>query len=489
MVLIPQSLAYAELAGLPPVHGLYAAAAAPIAAALIGSSPYLQTGPVALTSLLTLGALAPLAATGSATFAGYAAILAVLVGVARVLLGALRWGALAYFMSIPVVSGFTVAAAVLIIASQVPHLVDAPSVSDSPTRAAADALSHPDRWSATTILVGVAVILIVLVGRRMSALVPWVLVATVIPLVASQAGALDVTVVGAIPAGLPDLSLDLPWSATPDLIVPALLIALVGFAEPASIARRYAITDRQAWNPHREFIGQGLANLAAGVAGGYPTGGSFSRSALNRLCGAKTRWSGAVTGATVIAVLPFADVLAELPVAVLAGLVIVAAISLVDLRPFGEYWRNSRPQFLVAVPTAVATLAFAPRIERGLLVGIALAFAVHLWREMRIDLTTRRAGPTLHVHPEGVLYFASAPMLDTRLTALLAEHPDITRVVLDVHRLGRLDLTGLMALRGFAEHARGFGVEVEVHNVPEHARARAHRVLDPVCRLVTTEPD
>jgi sulfate permease, SulP family len=176
-------------------------------------------------------------------------------------------------------------------------------------------------------------------------------------------------------------------------------------------------------------------------------------------------------------------------VAVLAGLVIVAAISLVDLKPFREYWHNSRPQFLVAVPTFAATLAFAPRVERGLLVGIALAFAVHLWREMRIDLTTRVADQTLHVHPEGVLYFASAPMLDTRLTGLLAEHPHITSVVIDVHRLGRLDLTGLMALRGFAQQARDFGVDVEIHNVPDHARERAHRVLDPVCRVVTTEPD
>ncbi|WP_205855713.1 SulP family inorganic anion transporter [Phytoactinopolyspora endophytica] len=489
LVLVPQSLAYAELAGLPPVHGLYAAAMAPIAGALIGSSPYLQTGPVALTSLLTLGALSPLATTGSATFVAYAAILALLVGVARVLLGLIRWGALAYFMSIPVVTGFTVAAAVLIVGSQVPSLLDTPTDSDNPARAAFDALSSPAEWSVAALLVGLAVVAVVLGGRRISALVPWVLIVTIAALVASRTGLIDIAEIGTVPSGLPPISLDLPWEAVPDLIVPALLIALVGFAEPASIARKYAAADRQEWNPNREFIGQGLANLAAGVAGGYPTGGSFSRSALNRMTGARTRWSGAITGVTVLAVLPFADTLSALPTAVLAGLVIVAAISLVDLKPFLTYWHYSKPQFLVAVPTFVATLLLAPRVERGLLIGIALAFVVHLWRELRVDLRTTVKDGTLYVHPEGVLYFASAPMLETQLTALLAENPTITRVVLDVHRLGRLDLTGLMALRGFAEQAQSYGVNVEVHDVPDHARNRAHRVLDPICRVVTTEPD
>lgn len=482
-------MAYAELAGLPPVHGLYAAAIAPIAGALIGSSPYLQTGPVALTSLLTLGALSPLATTGSATFVEYAAVLAILVGVARVLLGLVRWGALAYFMSVPVVTGFTVAAALLIIASQVPGLLDVTTESDSPIRATVHALTSPNEWSLVSLAVGIAAFAIVILGRRLSALVPWVLLITVAGLIASRSGVLDIADIGVVPSGFPPFTLALPWDAVPQLAVPAVLIALVGFAEPASIARIYANADRQVWDPNKEFLGQGLANLASGLAGGYPSGGSFSRSSLNRMMGARTRWSGAITGAVVLAVLPFAGVFSSLPTAILAGIVIVAAVSLVDLRPFGRYWRYSRPQFFVAVPTLVATLLFAPRVERGLMVGIALAFVVHLWREMRIDLTARFDGSTLRVHPEGVLYFASAPMLDSRLTALLAEYPDTTTVVIDVHRLGRLDLTGLMALRDFAEQAGRFGVQVEVHDVPEHARQRAHQVLDPVCRMVTSEPD
>ncbi|MPZ63596.1 MAG: STAS domain-containing protein [Propionibacteriales bacterium] len=479
LVLIPQSLAYAKLAGLEPIHGLYAAAAAPIAAAAIGSSPYLQTGPVALTSLLTLGALSPLATEGSADFAAHAMLLALLVGAARLALGLLRLGAVAYLMSVPVVTGFTVAAALLITASQVPSFVGLDADEANPVVAAARALAAPGQWSLAAIAVGLVTIGVVVGGRRISAVFPWILLATLAGLLASEFGVVDAPRVGSIPSGLPSLALDLPWSSFADLIVPAMVIAVVGFAEPASIARKYAAEDRMRWDPDREFVGQGLANLAAGAVGGYPAGGSFSRSALSRISGARTRWSGAISGIVVLAVLPAADVLSALPLAVLAGLVILAAVSLVDITPFLDYWDHSRPQFLVAVPTFVVTLAAAPRVERGLLVGVGLALAVHLWREMRLDVEFWRDGSTLHIRPHGVLYFVSAPILETRLTALLAEHPDITAISLDLQRLGRLDLTGLYALRDLVIQARAAGITVGLDDVPAHAAERVRAVLGP----------
>ena len=477
LVLIPQSLAYADLAGLQPVHGLYAAAAAPIAGALIGSSPYLQTGPVALTSLLTLGALAPFAPTGTGDFARYAALLALLVGVARVALGLLRWGALSYLMSLPVVSGFTVAAAVLIIASQLPALADVPSEADSPIAAAADAIASPGQWSWAAIGIAAATVGIVLVGRRLLASIPWILLVTVAGLAASRAGWIDVTTVGSIPSGLPPISLNLPWGDVPQLIVPALVIAIVGFGEPAAIARRYASNEGKRWDPDREFIGQGLANLGAGLVGGYPAGGSFSRSALNRMSGAKTRWSGMITGLAVVAFLPFADVMSALPTALLAGLVVVAAMSLLDLGQFRDYWRHSRPQFFVAVPTFVATLATAPRIERGLLLGVGLALAVHLWRESRLDVDSWREDATLHIVPHGVLYFGSAPDFESEVAALQAQHSDARFIDVDLHRLGRLDLTGVYVLRDIADRADRVGVAVRFRNVPAHAAERVQAVL------------
>jgi SulP family sulfate permease len=480
LVLVPQSLAYAELAGLPAVHGLYAAAAAPIAAAAIGSSPYLQTGPVALTSLLTLGAIAALAPTGTAEFAGLAALLALLVGVARVGLGLLQWGALSYLMSVPVVTGFTVAAAVLILASQVPALVssDVP-VSGNPLETAGRAVSETGDWSPVAIAIGALTVLIVLVGRRLLAVFPWVLLVTALGLVAIRLNLIDVDVVGHVPSGLPQLSLALPWSDVPALLVPALVIAVVGFAEPASIARRYATMDRRPWDPDKEFVGQGLANLGAAVVGGYPAGGSFSRSALNRQSGARTRWSGAITGLAVMAFLPFAEVMSDLPTAVLAGLIIVAAVSLIDISAFREYWQQSRAQFLVALPTFVATLLLAPHIERGLLIGIGLALAVHLWRETRLDVDSWRIGRTLYVLPHGVLYFGSAPAFQTAINGLLADNADADVVEIDLHRLGRVDLTGVYALRDIVDSAREGGTAVRFTRIPPHAAERIKAVLGP----------
>lgn len=486
LVLVPQSLAYAELAGLPAVHGLYAAAAAPIAAAAIGSSPYLQTGPVALTSLLTLSAIAPLAPTGTAEFATLAALLALLVGVIRLALGLLRWGALSYLMSVPVVTGFTVAAAVLIVASQVPALVGAGTVSGgNPLVNAAEALSNPAAWNLTALGIGALTIAIVLAGRRISIVFPWVLLITVLGLAATRFELVEVDVLDDVPSGLPALSLALPWSAVPSLILPALVIAVVGFAEPASIARRYATADRRPWDPDREFVGQGLANLGAAVAGGYPAGGSFARSALSRQSGAQTRWSGAITGFAVLAFLPFAGFMSGLPMAILAGIVIAAAASLIDISAFREYWQFSRPQFLVAVPTFIATLALAPHIELGLVIGVGLALAVHLWRETRLDVDAWRIGRTLYVLPHGVLYFGSAPTFEANIRDLLAANPDADTVEIDLHRLGRVDLTGIYVLRDAARHALAAGTTIRFTKLPPHAADRIRAVLG----TTTTDDD
>ncbi|MFW6091427.1 MAG: SulP family inorganic anion transporter, partial [Actinomycetota bacterium] len=438
--------------------------------------------PVALTSLLTIGALAPLAPTGTAEFAGLAALLALLVGVARVALGLLRWGALSYLMSVPVVTGFTAAAALLITASQLPGLLGAESEgrgARNPLVRAVDVIAAPGTWSLAAVGVGLATIVVVLAGRRISAVLPWVLVATVAALLVSTLDIVHAPAVGGLPGGLPEPVLALPWSAVPSLAVPALVIAVVGFAEPASIARLYAAAERRTWDPDREFIGQGLANLGAAVAGGYPAGGSFSRSALNRASGARTRWSGAVTGLTVFAFLPFAGVLSALPTAVLAAVVIIAAVSLIDLRTFAEYWRHSRPQFLVAVPTLLATLLLAPRVERGLLVGIGLALAVHLWREARLDIDSWRIDGTLYVLPHGVLYFGSAPTLDNEIRRLLTDNPDAESVEIDLHRLGRIDLTGVYVLRDTAQYARDAGIRLTFTHIPAHAADRIRAVLGP----------
>lgn len=482
LVLVPQSLAYAELAGLPPVNGLYTAAIAALAGGLIGSSPYLQTGPTALTSLLVYGALIGQVEEGTVAFVRSAALLTLVVGVTRLLLGLLGWGVVAYLMSQPVLSAFTVGASVLIVCSQLPALVGVPVGDANPLFAAWEAVLRVSDWDLVSLLLGVGMLALVLGMRRVSQRFPAALVGSLAALLLTGAGLVNVPEVGHIPSGLPPLELGLPWSQTLGLLVPGVVIALVGFAEPASIARRYAAQDRTPWEPDREFAGQGLANVAASAFGGYASGGSFSRSALNRVAGARTRWSGVLTGALVLLVMPFASVLSGLPRSVLAGLVIAAVVSLLEVEPFRMAWRASRPQFLVAAATFVVTLAAAPRVERGVIAGVALALAVHLWRELELEVDVRADGHTLHVRPRGVLYFASAPSLEERVMAVLAQRPELHSVVVHLDQVGRLDLTGALVLRSLIDDMRDADAEVTITGTQPQARRLVESVLESTDR-------
>lgn len=477
LVLVPQSIAYAALAGLPPEAGLYAAAAAPLFAAPVGSSPYLQTGPVALTSLLVLGALAPFEVAGTDEYVALAALLALVVGLVRVLVGVTRTGVVAYLMSQPVVAAFTLAAALMIVCSQVPALLGAPATSSNPVVSATTALAAPGSWQLAALGLGGAVGALTLLARQVSPLLPGALLGCALAVLVVEAWSLDVEVVGTLPSGWPLPGLDLPWSALPQLVVPGIVIALVGFAEPASIARQYASADRSRWDPDREFVGQGLANVGAGLFGGYPVGGSFSRSALNRLSGATSRWSGAVTGACVVAVLPAAHLLAGLPTAALAGLVVVSVLPLLNPRPVLRTWRMSRPQLAVAVVTLAVSLLAAPRVQWGVVAGVATALAVHLWRELRLDVEIWREGLLLRVRPQGVLYFGSAPLLETRVLAEIAARPQVGQVILELQRLGRIDLTGALVLRAICRDLGRGGITVSVSGVQPQWQQLVESVL------------
>lgn len=485
-VLVPQSLAYAQLAGLPPERGLYAAALAPVVAAFGASSPYLQTGPTAITSLFVLGALSPLAPVGGPEYVALAALLAILVGVWRVLLGLVKGGSLAYLMSQPVLYGFTAAAALLIIASQLPAVLGTAAVSGNPLASGLAALREPAGWHPAALAFAAGTALVIALAKRVSPLVPGVLIAAVGSLVVSAAAGYTGPTVGHLPGGLPTPTLDLPWERLPALVVPALVIALIGFAEPAAIARQYAAADRHHWDPNREMVSQGVTNVAAGLGGGYAVGGSFSRTALGRLAGARTRVSGALTGLVVLAFLPVAGLLAEIPVAVLGTAVIMAVLPLLTVGTALRFWAYSRPQALVAAVTLVVSLVLAPRMDHAVLIGIGLAVAVHLWRELHVQVPSWTEGEALHLRPTGVLYFASAPSIEEMFTRLLATHPDATRLVLHCDGLGRIDLTGALALRAVLADARAAGLDVAVVDVAPQARRILSRVVPEL--LTAAEP-
>ena len=477
LVLIPQSMAIAELAGFPAHYGLYAAALPPIAAAFFASSPYLQTGPVALTALLTFGALAPLAAPGSAAYIGMAALLALLVGVARMAVGLIREGRISYLMSRPLLEGFLASAAILILASQLPGVVGAEPPVDGIVSGALWTLGHPAAWEPESLIFGLVTIALILGGRRVHAMFPGVLLATLFGIGFSIMMDYDGPRVGEIPASLPPFSVDFPWRQLPHLIIPSGVIALVGFAEAASISRGFAIRERQPWNPDREFISQGVANLAAAVSGAFPVGGSFSRSSLNYLIGARTRWSGAVTGVTVLLFLPIAGVLAPLPKAVLAGIVIGAVVGLIRLASLARLWKLSRPQAIIAWSTFALTLLLAPRIDLAIVLGILLALGVHAWREMKARCDSWVDGDELHLAPSGVLWFGSAPQMQAIFSREMEQGHEIGAVVVHLAGLGRIDLSGAMMLREFRDELMDGGFDFEVRDVPSHARRILGRTI------------
>jgi SulP family sulfate permease len=477
LVLIPQSLAYADVAGMPPAAGLYAGALPLIAAAVFASSPYLQTGPVAGTSLLTFGALAGRAPVGSHEYLELGLLLALVVGVVRVLLGVLRAAWVAHLMSEPMLMGFVPAAALLIAASQVPSALGASS-DGSITEAAASALMEPGAWNSVAVAFAGVALAVVIAGRRLHRLFPGVLLALALGVVVNSAigGAADS--IGPIPSSLPALDLNLPYGDLPSLILPGAVIAFVGVAEAASTARIFAARSRRRWNPAREFVSQGVANLVSGASGGYPVGGSLSRTALNHRAGAVTRASGAATGLIVLAFLPVAWILDPLPSAVLAALVLATVFPLVRMSRIAAMWRISRPQFGVATTTFGLTLLLAPHVERAVLAGIALSVAVHLAREMSLRLDVTVSPRVLEVRPAGVLWFATAQDLQERLIALIDLHPGAMKLRLVLDGLGRIDLTGAIALAHALDDVRAAGLEVEVSAVPPHARTLLARYAE-----------
>jgi SulP family sulfate permease len=323
-------------------------------------------------------------------------------------------------------------------------------------------VSHPGAWSLETCAIGGATVAVIILGRRVHKLFPGVLVAVAAGIAYSSWVAYDGAVIGEVPSAYPVLSLALPWTFLPHLIFPGVVIALVGFAEPAAIARTMATQTRTRWSPDRELIAQGAANFSAGLVGGFPVGGSFSRTLVNRGAGATSRWSGFVTGLFVLATFPFAGHFAPLPLCVLAAIVIQAVVKLLDFGPLIRLPRMSRPQAVVGWTTFVLTLLLAPRIDLAVMIGIGLGVGVHLWREREVHLQTDYHNGELMFEPIGVLYFGSATVFDEALIRELAAHPDATRLTVDLRKIGRLDLTGAQALRSIALDARSAGLTVRI---------------------------
>lgn len=472
LVLIPQSLAYANLAGLPPVVGLFASAFPLLIFAVFASSPFLQTGPVALTSLLTAGALAGAGLEPETeAYIGAAAILAIVVGVTRAVIGVFRLGSIVYLMAEPVTIGFTSGAGLVILSSQLPRALGADLPSnvagwDNPIARSAWALVHPGSWTFMALVISALTLVLMLRGRRLHRLFPGVLVAVVLALVYSRSFDYDGAVIPDVEAGLPTWSLDLPWASTGSLITGGLVIALVGFAEPASIARTFANEDQTRWSSSREFFASGLANTVAGLTGAYPVGGSFSRSSVNRFAGAETRASGAITGLVVLAFLPFAGLLDGLPDAVLGAIVVGAVLSLVKPKRLARLWKRSPWQAGLAWITFVATLLTPPNVQYAVLLGVAFTAALHFFRPFHLDVESTADGE-LHLRPRGLLWIATNSKLKAALREEIANDSGSGMVTVSLDRSTAIDAAIADAVAAGQAQATRYGREYRVTNAPD----------------------
>jgi SulP family sulfate permease len=391
-------------------------------------------------------------------------------------------------MSQPITMGFTRAAGLLIVGSQLSKFLGADVPVDGIVSGTIWTLSHPGAWSPEAAVIGFSTIAIIMIGRRIHALFPAVLIAVVAGIAYSTATDYSGATIGDVPAIMPSLALGLPWSYLPQLIFPGIVIALVGFAEPAAIARTMATQTRTRWSPDKELVAQGAANIASGLVGGFPVGGSFSRTLINRGGGASSRWSGLVTGLFVLCVLPFADQFGPLPLCILAAIVIQAVVKLLNFAPLVQLLWVSPPQAIVGWTTFTLTLVMAPRIDLAVMIGIGFGIGVHLWRERNVHVNTLYREGELTLEPVGVIFFGSVTVFDDALIRELALHPDATRLTIDLRKIGRLDFTGVQTLRGVVADAQSAGLSVRI--IPGHAVQGAKvlkRVLGEDSRLFDAE--
>lgn len=483
IMLIPQSLAYALLAGLPAEMGLYASILPLIAYALFGTSRTLSVGPVAVVSLMTATAVGKVAQTGSAEYLAAAVAMAMISGLMLLLLGILRFGFLANFLSHPVVSGFITASGIIIALSQARHILGIQGHGDTLPDLIASLLPHLGDTNLVTLVTGCAAILFLFwarsglksilqrlgfeettAGMVAKAGPVFVILATTLASYTGDYSALGVALVGEVPQGLPSLGVpafDLGlWS---ELAVSALLITIIGFVESVSVGKTLAAKRRQRINPNQELVALGSANIASAVSGGFPVTGGFSRSVVNFDAGARTPAASILAAVGIaLAALLLTPVLFYLPKATLAATIIVAVTSLLDFKVIQRAWQYSLSDFIAVVLTIGATLLLG--VELGVLAGILASISLHLYKTTRPHIAVIGAvAGTEHfrnvyrhnviTHPNLVslrvdesLYFANASYLEDQVYSLIADNAELEHVIIQCTAINEIDMSALEAL-------------------------------------------
>ncbi|TGD43327.1 sulfate permease [Pseudotabrizicola sediminis] len=502
IMLVPQSLAYAMLAGLPPQVGLYASILPLIAYAIFGTSRALAVGPVAVVSLMTAAAVGQVAAPGSAEYLTAAITLAFLSGIVLVAMSVLRLGFLANFLSHPVISGFITASGLLIAISQLQHILGIRVEGDSLLRILGGIYAKLDGLNPFTLAIGMTATAFLFWTRKQ--LKPLLLArglpARAADLIAKSGpvaaivlsilavvgfGLVDkgVRIVGDIPGHLPPFavpSFDLGlWQ---ELLLPAVLISLVGFVESVSVAQTLAAKRRQRIVPNQELTALGASNIASALSGGYPVTGGFARSVVNFDAGAETPLAGAFTAAGILAATVFLTPLFQfLPQAVLAATIIVAVLSLVDIAAIRRTWAYSKADFAAMAVTILTVLLVG--VEAGITAGVSLSLALFLWRTSRPHIAIVGQVPgtehfrnidrhdvitdprILSIRVDESLYFANARALEDAIYDHIADQPLLRNVVLMCPAVNAIDASALESLEAIAHRLGSAGIGFHLSEV------------------------
>jgi SulP family sulfate permease len=486
---IPQCIAYAAIAGLPPTYGLYSAVVATIVGALWGSSSHLSTGPTNAISILVLSILTPLAAIGAPEYLVAASAMAVMVGVLCIVFGFARLGMLVNFASRSVLLGFTAGAGVLIAVGQLRNLlhIDIPR-SPHLLHTVLDLVRNLDQIHITSLILGGVTVLIILLVDGFTRRLPGAILALVgtgAAVAALGVERLGVAVVGEVPRAMPRVTeFSIGWMFEQDvigaLLMGALAVAALGLVEAISIAREIARQSGEHLDVNQELIGQGMANIAAGVFSGYASSGSFTRSAVNFQTGARSQMSSVFCGLFILAgVLAFGPLAAYLPRASLAGLIMLIAYRMVDWRGVRRVLRGSRSETGIMVSTFVATLVLP--LEFAVLAGVILSLAIYIYKSSMPTVESVVPDENFHqfiVDPgapvcpqlgiikiEGSLFFGAATHVEDALLANFEANPGQTVLLLRMHGVGRCDLSGIDVLEGILRIYRGAGGDLYLTNV------------------------
>lgn len=502
IMLIPQSLAYALLAGLPPEVGLYASVAPLVLYAIFGTSRVLAVGPVAVVSLMTAAAIGQHAMSGSPQYWAFAITLAFISGLVLLLMGVLRLGFLANFLSHPVISGFISASGLLIAASQLKTIMGVKAEGHNFFALITELVQQAPNVHWQTLAIGVSTTAflfwvrkglkpLLMRGGLNAKLADLIAKAGPVAAIAVTTGltwalAWDhqgVKIVGTVPQGLPPFTLP-QWdlSIWHELVLPALLISIVGFVESVSVGQTLAAKRRQRIEPNQELIALGVSNLSAALSGGFPVTGGFARSVVNFDAGAQTPAAGVYTAAGItLASLFLTPALYYLPQATLSATIVVAVLSLVDFSILGRTWGYAKADFIAVVSTLLITLSLG--VEIGLLTGVAVSLVLFLFKTTRPHIAevglvpgteyfrnvnrhqvTRTPG-VLSLRVDESLYFANARTLEDYINDAVASHPDLLHVVLQCSAINDIDASALESLEAIESRLRASGIKLHLSEI------------------------